>query len=63
VLAGTSYLVGREAVGDWLTAAVAVASLLIITVWKKVPEPAVIAVAGAIGLLAYQIVRPEWLLR
>ncbi len=55
VLVGTSYLVGREAIGDWLTAAIAIGSLLVITIWKRVPEPAIIGAAGVVGLLAYQV--------
>jgi len=55
VLVGTSYMVGREAIGDWLTAAIAVVSLVVITIWKMVPEPAVIGAAGVVGLLAYQM--------
>jgi chromate transporter len=53
VLVGTTYLIGKEAVGDWLTAAVAVASLLAITLFKKLPEPVVILAGGVIGLLAH----------
>ena len=63
VLVGTTWLVGKDAIGDWLTAVIAVASLVAISFVKRLPEPAVIAVGGIIGLLAYQIVRPEWLLR
>jgi chromate transporter len=55
VLVGTSYLVGRDAIGDWLTAAIAVVSLVVITIWKKVPEPAVIAGAGVVGMVAYRL--------
>ena len=62
VLVGTTWLVGKEAIGDWLTAVIAVASLLVILFWEKLPEPAVIAAGGIIGLLAYQAIRPEWLL-
>jgi len=55
VLVGTSYLVGREAIGDWVTALIAIASLVVITIWKKFPEPAVIGLAGVVGLVAYQM--------
>jgi chromate transporter len=54
VLVGTTWLVGKEAIGDWLTAAIAAGSLLVIVVWKKLPEPAVIVAGGVIGLLAYR---------
>ena len=63
VLVGTTYLVGRQAIGDWLTALISVASLAIIIYWKRIPEPAVIAAAALVGLLAYQPMRPDWLLR
>ena len=62
VLVGTTWLVGKEAIGDWLTAAIAIGSLLVIIFLEKVPEPAVIAAGGIIGLLAYHALRPEWLL-
>ncbi|HEV2721814.1 MAG TPA: chromate transporter, partial [Thermoanaerobaculia bacterium] len=55
VLVGTTWLVGKEAIGDWLTAAIGAASLLAILAFKKLPEPAVIAAAGIIGLLAYRV--------
>lgn len=54
VLAGTTWLVAKDAIGDWLTATVAAASVLIITFWKKLPEPVLIAAGGVIGLIAYQ---------
>lgn len=54
VLAGTTWLVAREAIGDWLTAAIAAAAILAILFWKKLPEPIVIAAGGVIGLIAYQ---------
>ena len=57
VLVGTSYLVGKEAIGDWLTALIAIISLVVISIWKRFPEPAVIGAAGAVGLVAYQVMR------
>jgi len=62
VLVGTTWLVGKEAIGDWLTIAIAVASLLAITLWNRLPEPAVILASGVIGLATYQVIRPGWLL-
>jgi len=55
VLVGTTWLVGKEAIGDWLTAAIALGSLLVIIFLKKLPEPLVILAGGAIGLLTYQM--------
>ena len=58
VLVGTTVLVGREAIGDWLTGAIALASLAIIVFLERIPEPAVIALGGVIGLAAYQAMHP-----
>jgi chromate transporter len=63
VLVGTTYLIGKEAIGDWLTAAIAIACLLAITFWKKLPEPVVILAGGIIGLLAYPTLQPRWLMQ
>jgi chromate transporter len=62
VLVGTTYLVGKEAIGDWLTFAIGILSLLVIIVWKKLPEPFVVLGGGVIGLLTYQHIQPRWLL-
>ena len=63
VLVGTTYLVGKTAVGDPLTVGVAVASLIALFVWKRLPEPVVVLAGALIGLIAYPIIRPEWVLR
>jgi chromate transporter len=63
VLVGTTYLVGKTAIGDALTVALAGASLIALFVWKKLPEPVVVLAGALIGLIAYPIIRPEWLLR
>lgn len=53
VLVGTTWLVARQAIGDWPTAAIAVGALLTITFAPKVPDPIVIVVSGVLGLVAY----------
>lgn len=53
VLVGTTYLIGKEAIGDWITALIAAASLAAILLVKRLPEPAVIAAGGMIGLVAF----------
>jgi chromate transporter len=63
VLVGTTFLVARSAIGDWLTAGLAVSSLAVLVVWKKLPEPLLVAGGAIIGLAAYRTIRPEWLLR
>jgi chromate transporter len=51
-LAGAVVVLTRQAVTDWPTAAIAVGTLALL--WRfKVPEPAVVVVAGALGLLIH----------
>jgi chromate transport protein ChrA len=44
VLVGTTYLVGKTAIGDVLTVCIAIRSLLAFFVWNRLPEPAVASV-------------------
>src|SRR5262249_30025168 len=60
VLVGTTYLVAKSAIGDWLTLALAVISLLVVFKWKKLPEPLLVVAGALIGLIAYQMIKPEW---
>jgi chromate transporter len=62
VLAGTTYLVGKTAVGDWLTVAITLASLTVIGLWPKLPEPLLVGVGAVIGLIAYPLLLPSWVL-
>lgn len=54
VLIGTTWLIGRTAVVDWLTAAIAVAAIVVVSISRRIPDPAIIAAAAVIGLIAYQ---------
>jgi chromate transporter len=62
VLVGTTYLVARTAIGDLLTVSVAVLALIVLFLWK-IPEPLIVGAGALIGLLAYPLLRPEWVLR
>lgn len=62
VLAGTVYFVGRSAVGDVVTAVLAIGSLLLAT-RGRLPDQALVGLGAAAGLAAYPLVRPEWVLR
>jgi chromate transporter len=62
VLVGTTYLVAKTAIGDVLTIALAAGALVILFLWK-IPEPLIVAAGALIGFVAYQLVRPEWILR
>jgi len=62
VLVGTSYLVGKTAINDALTIAIGVAALVMAIYVRRVPDPALVAAGAVIGLVAYPLLQPHWLL-
>ncbi|HWT78942.1 MAG TPA: chromate transporter, partial [Candidatus Methylomirabilis sp.] len=56
---GASILLGRIAIGDWLTVLVGLVSLLVLFRWK-VSNPALVAATAAIGLIAFPLLNPGW---
>jgi len=56
---GACVLLGRIAIGDWLTALVTLTSLVVLFRWK-VSNPLLIAAAAAIGLVAFPLLQPNW---
>ncbi len=56
---GACVLLGKIAIGDWLTALVALASLIVLFRWK-VSNPVLVAAAAIIGLIAFPLLKPEW---
>jgi chromate transporter len=58
---GACFLLGKIAIGDWLTALIGVVSLAILFRWK-VSNPALIAVTAFIGLIAYPWLQPGWVM-
>jgi len=58
---GACVLLGKIAIGDWLTALIAIVSLAVLFRWK-VSNPLLIAVTAVIGLVAYPILQPAWVL-
>jgi chromate transporter len=58
---GASFLLGRIAIGDPLTALIGVASLAVLFRWK-VSNPLLIAATAAVGLIAYPILQPGWVM-
>jgi chromate transporter len=56
---GASILLGKIAIGDWLTVLVGLLSLVALTRWK-VSNPVLIAVTAVIGLIAFPILQPTW---
>ena len=56
---GACVLLGRIAIGDWLTALVALGSLVVLFRWK-VSNPLLVAATAIIGLIAFPLLEPEW---
>ncbi|PYO29024.1 MAG: chromate transporter [Candidatus Rokuibacteriota bacterium] len=56
---GACVLLGKIAIGDWLTALIALGSLVVLFRWK-VSNPLLVAATAVIGLIAFPLVRPEW---
>jgi chromate transporter len=58
---GACILLGRIAIGDWLTALIGVVSLAILFRWK-VNNPLLIAATAVIGLVAFPLLQPTWVM-
>src|SRR5689334_3766728 len=58
---GACFLLGKIAIGDWLTAVIGAASLAVLFRWK-VNNALVIAVTAVIGLIAYPVLQPSWVM-
>jgi len=53
-IAGAAFVLGRRALVDLSTVAIAVATWLVFTRFKKLPEPIVIVAAGVVGLILHR---------
>ncbi len=58
---GACFLLGRIAIGDWLTALIGVLSLAVLFRFK-VSNPMLIAATAVIGLIAYPLLKPSWVM-
>ena len=58
---GACVLLGRIAIGDSLTLAIAAASLAVLFRWK-VSNPLLIAATASIGLIAFPLLQPTWVM-
>jgi chromate transporter len=56
---GACVLLGKIAIGDWLTALVALGSLVVLFRWK-VSNPVLVAATAVIGLIAFPLLQPTW---
>jgi len=58
---GACILLGRIAIGDWLTALIGIASLAVLFRWK-VSNPLLIAATAVVGLIAFPLLQPDWVM-
>ena len=58
---GASILLGRIAIGDWLTAMIGIVSLTVLFRWK-ISNPLLIATTAFVGLIVYPILQPGWVM-
>ena len=58
---GACILLGRIAIGDWLTALIGLLSLAVLFRWK-VSNPLLIAATAVVGLIAFPILQPTWVM-
>jgi len=58
---GACVLLGRIAIGDWLTIVIGLASLAVLFRWK-VNNPLLIAATAIVGLVAYPLLQPAWVM-
>ena len=58
---GACVLLGKIAIGDWLTAIVGLASLAVLFRWK-VANPILMAATAIIGLIAFPLLQPTWVM-
>jgi chromate transporter len=58
---GACILLGRIAIGDWLTALIGIVSLAVLFRWK-VSNPLLIAATAIVGLVAFPLLQPDWVM-
>ena len=58
---GACVLLGRIAIGDWLTVLIGLVSLVVLFRWR-VSNPLLMAVTAGVGLIAFPLLHPAWLI-
>ena len=58
---GACVLLGRIAIGDWLTILIAVTALIALFLWK-ISNPLLMALTAAAGLIAFPLLHPAWVM-
>jgi len=54
-------LLGKIPIGYWFTALVALGSLVVLFRWK-VSNPILVAATAVVGLIAFPLLKPKWVL-
>ena len=57
-ICGAVIVLGKRTLIDVPTILLAVASLIVLFNFKKIPEPVIVVIAAIIGLIVYPLVRP-----
>ena len=58
---GACLLLGKVAIGDWITVLIGLVSLAALFRWK-VSNPLLVATSAVIGLIAFPLIHPTWVL-
>jgi chromate transporter len=58
---GACVLLGRIAIGDWLTILIGLTALVALFRWK-LSNPLLMAVTALVGLIAFPLLRPAWVM-
>jgi chromate transporter len=58
---GACVLLGKIAIGDWLTVLIALGSLVVLFKWK-VSNPLLVGATAVIGLIAFPLLQPQWVM-
>jgi chromate transporter len=56
---GASVLLGKIAIGDWLTTIIALLSVVVLFRWK-ISNPVLIAATAVVGIVAFPLLNPTW---
>jgi chromate transporter len=55
-IAGAVVVIGQRSITDWITAAVAIVTALVLWRFKKLPEPVIVVVAALLGLFVHPLI-------
>ena len=58
---GACVLLGKIAIGDWLTVLITLGSLVVLFRWR-VSNPLLVAATAVIGLIAFPLLQPVWVM-